>query len=428
MKTKGTHLTLSDRIIIEKGIVDGKTKTEIAAEIGKDNSTVGKEISLHRKPVSDMRYTYPVTCANYKSCKIHSCSYPNKNLCTSYELFTCKRRDRSPGACNGCEEFHKCHQRKFKYIAKDAQNEYEEDLVDSRIGENLTYDEAKKIADILGPLLKQGQSPYQILINHPELNISEKTLYNYLEQGTLYEFGITNMDLRIQLKRRISKKASDNYKKRKDKRYLIGRKYEDFQRYIEEHPASTIMEMDTVYNDISAGPFIQTFSIRNTGFLIAFYHSEKTAENMLRGINALEELLGSELFEKYVEVLLTDRGSEFTAAQETEFRNDGSRRTHLFYCDPMCSGQKGSLENKHIRLRYILPKETNLAELGLTSQAALNKVISNINSIPVSSLNGKTPYEFVEFMYPDIHQKLVKFGIHRVEPDSVILNPTALTK
>ena len=45
---KGTHLSLEDRKIIEKGISNGSTKTAIAKTIGKDNSTIGKEIDAHR--------------------------------------------------------------------------------------------------------------------------------------------------------------------------------------------------------------------------------------------------------------------------------------------------------------------------------------------------------------------------------------------
>ena len=45
---KGTHLSFEDRKIIETGISNGSTKTAIAKIIGKDNSTVGKEIDAHR--------------------------------------------------------------------------------------------------------------------------------------------------------------------------------------------------------------------------------------------------------------------------------------------------------------------------------------------------------------------------------------------
>ena len=65
--------------------------------------------------------------------------------------------------------------------------DYRTTLIDSREGVNLTVQEAKQMAAIIAPLLKQGQSPYQIVTNHPELGISEKTLYNYIENGVFHE-------------------------------------------------------------------------------------------------------------------------------------------------------------------------------------------------------------------------------------------------
>lgn len=43
-----TALTLEERRLIEHGINNGSTKKAIVEVIGKDNSTVGKEIKLHR--------------------------------------------------------------------------------------------------------------------------------------------------------------------------------------------------------------------------------------------------------------------------------------------------------------------------------------------------------------------------------------------
>ena len=43
-----THLTCEERHIIEKGIRNNSTKTAIAETLGKDNSTIGKEIKQHR--------------------------------------------------------------------------------------------------------------------------------------------------------------------------------------------------------------------------------------------------------------------------------------------------------------------------------------------------------------------------------------------
>lgn len=110
--------------------------------------------------------------------------------------------------------------------------DYRSVLIDSRQGVNLTTSEAKAIADIVGPLLKKGQSPYQIIVEHPEIGITEKTLYNYIEGDVFHEIAeITAMDLRRQVPRRISKKKAKGYKKRADRKYLQGRTYKDYKLY-----------------------------------------------------------------------------------------------------------------------------------------------------------------------------------------------------
>ena len=115
------------------------------------------------------------------------------------------------------------------------------------------------------------------------------------------------------------------------------------------------------------------------------------------GVDTLENILGNDVFRKYVNVLLTDRGSEFYAAKDMETDVDSTTRTRVFYCDPMQSGQKGSIENNHIQLRYILPKQTDLVSLGLNDQDALNLVLSHLNSAPVEKFGGKSPLEVASF-------------------------------
>ena len=56
---------------------------------------------------------------------------------------------------------------------------------------------------------------------------------------------------------------------------------------------------------------------------IVIYSESKEAVDMYNNILLFESILGTELFEKEVEVLLTDRGSEFTMAEEIEKREDG---------------------------------------------------------------------------------------------------------
>ncbi len=417
---KNLHLTAQERFIIEKGIENGSTKAAIALTIGKDKSTVGKEIKKHRELVH--KSSYKINCANMKNCSHnHVC-----DNCADFKPFTCNRRDRSPGACNGCSKYTHCRYDKYRYKADFSHKKYREDLVDSRTGINMSYEECKAMADIIVPLIKAGHSPYHIVTNHPELNISEKTLYNYIENGIFREFGLLDIDLRIKTKRKITKKASNKYKKREDKKYLNGRTYDDFINYTAENKNLSVVEMDTVYNNGSTGPFMQTFKFLDYSFMFIVYQEEKTAKSMVEGVDLLEKILGEDLFSEEVAIIKTDRGSEFCDAEGFEKEENESRRTRIFYCDPMASGQKGSLENNHKEIRYICPKENDLKDLGLNSQEKANLIVSHINSQSKEHLKGKSPLEVMEFMNPALYQKFKDFRIERINKDNIVLKPYLL--
>lgn len=417
---KNLHLTVQERIIIEKGIENGSTKAAIALTIGKDKSTVGKEIKKHRELVH--KSSYKINCANMKNCS-HNHVCVN---CADFKPFTCNRRDRSPGACNGCSKYTYCRYDKYRYKADFSHKKYREDLVDSRTGINMSYEECKAMADIIVPLIEAGHSPYHIVTNHPELNISEKTLYNYIENGIFREFGLLDIDLRIKTKRKITKKASNKYKKREDKKYLNGRTYDEFINYTAENKNLSVVEMDTVYNNGSTGPFMQTFKFLDYSFMFIVYQEEKTAKSMVEGVDLLEKILGKDLFSEEVAIIKTDRGSEFCDAEGFEKEENESRRTRIFYCDPMASGQKGSLENNHKEIRYICPKENDLKDLGLNSQEKANLIVSHINSQSKEHLKGKSPLEVMEFMNPALYQKFKDFGIERINKDNIVLKPYLL--
>lgn len=161
------------------------------------------------------------------------------------------------------------------------------------------------------------------------------------------------------------------------------------------------------------------------GYFFAILHEQKTQESMNEGVLILESILGRELFKEEVQVILTDRGTEFCAMNNLELLHDGTRRFNVFYCDPMASNQKGSLENKHIELRYIVPSGYSFESLGLTNQDKLNFVISHINSCP-KKLAGKTASEVLEFFNPSMFKKFLEFSISVIEKDKVTLNPSLI--
>ncbi|MBQ7444692.1 MAG: IS30 family transposase [Clostridia bacterium] len=421
----GKHLTKEERVIIETGIRNGSTKSAIAETLGKEKSTIGKEIKEHRK--LKFRTTLKRPCANYAHCKYkHACEMN----CPGFVEFTCSRRDRSPGACNGCSNYTHCRFDKYYYDANKAQNEYEELRTESRLGISLTAEELKRISDTVVPLMENGQSPFHVLKTHPELDICEKTLYNYIDRQVFaFNPGPNIFHLRRKPGRRVSKKHQERenrLKKRQDRKYLQGRTYDDYLAFMEANPDLNVLQMDTVYNDETNGPFIQTFKFMKFNLLFALLHEKKTAQSMLDGVNLLESIIGPELFRKYVQVILTDRGSEFTYADEMEHGSDSMLRTRVFYCDPMASCQKGSLENNHELLRYICPKGTDLYELGLTSQDKLNLAISHVNSQITEKLEGKSPLTFTAFLSKELFQKLEAFGIKLIPEDEVVLKPYLL--
>lgn len=54
-----------------------------------------------------------------------------------------------------------------------AEKGYQSTLIESRTDINMTHNELKSITDIIVPLIKFDNTPYQVATNHPELNITE---------------------------------------------------------------------------------------------------------------------------------------------------------------------------------------------------------------------------------------------------------------
>ena len=407
---KNTHLTLEDRKKIQEGLENELSRTEIAKNINKDISTVAKEIKNRRKLKPRNPFNNPITCTKFKECRI--CH----GKCSEYEEIKCTRRDRKVGVCNLCPNISKCRLDKYFYYAKQAHESYLYTLKDSREGVNLNTKEMLEIVDIIKPLLKQGQSVYQILKNHPEIKMCSKTLYMYIESGIFQDYGINNFSLRRQVSMRKRKKL----KKRKESVNYEGRRYKDYLEFVKENPSIPTTQMDTVYNH-QDGPYIQTFIFQNTGLMIGFLHTEKTSESMASTLDNLQKTLEND-YQKLFSLLLTDRGSEFEKYELFEVNTEtGEIRSNIFYCDPQTPSQKPHVENNHNYVRDIIPNGKSLKNL---TQEDLNLMFSHINSTPRKVLNGKTPYEAFEFLYGN--EILEKLNIQKIEKDMVTLQPYLL--
>jgi len=407
-----THLTLDERKIIQTGIENNSTKADIARTIGKDATTVAKEIRKHRKLKPRNTFNRPILCSKMKNCPTKPCI----RKCEFYEEPKCSRRDRTPGACNKCAKMSKCHFDKYFYNAINAHEEYRRDLVDFREGVDLTTKERDNIAAIIAPLLKQGQSVYQILSSHPEIKKCEKTIYTYIETGVFKDFGVDNFSLKEQVNRKLPKKL----KKRKEPINFEGRKYKDFLAFRSANPDIPIVQMDTLYNNPS-GPYLQTFLFEKTAFMIGFLHQERTNVAMSGSITLLQEWLGSVMFSRICSVLLTDRGSEFEMWKMFELDSQGDSRLNIFYCDPMQSSQKPNVENNHNYVRDVIPNSYTLDSL---TQNDIDLMFSHINSTPRRSLGDKSPYEMFSFMYGE--NTASALNVTMILRDDVVLKPNLI--
>ena len=171
-KKKQRHLSLTDRTFIEQELVRGSSFTDIGKALGKDPSTIAKEIKLHMETRKASGSAHGCSnFRNYKECTLqHMCgSITCKRKCKSCNLFqhhhncpddnqyTCDAPFKPPYVCNGCDERNHCHLEKHYYHAAKAQAAYEATLTTSRQGINMTPEELAELDAIISPLIKKGQ-------------------------------------------------------------------------------------------------------------------------------------------------------------------------------------------------------------------------------------------------------------------------------
>ena len=420
------HLTLHNRIYIENELNKGTSFKDIAKFLCKDPTTISKEVMAHRlsdwyhkgtfynaKNFCVHRYHCKKTnaCRKIILCGIKCTSCPTCNqTCPDFEKERCTRLTKAPYVCNGCDKQinHCTIAHKYTYDARFAHRKYKEKLSDSRAGINLTKRELHQKDIIVSPLIQQGQSPYQIVTNHPELEMSVRTVYTYMNMGL---FTARNIDL----KRKVKFKSRKCHKTQITNRSVfVNRTFADFS----ELHLSRFTEMDTVHSSRESDKVLLTFFFTEEKLFLAFVMNRCTKGAVRLVFDRLEKRMGTYEFISAFEHLLTDRGSEFADPDALETGVNGLQRTSIYYCDPMKSGQKGGLEQAHTMLRMVLPKGTSFEFL---TQWDVNLIVNHINSTPRESLGGRTPYSVaLETLGEEV---LNAFQLRPIAPDEVNLTP-----
>ena len=433
-KTKGNqkHLTLSQRVEIEKGLLNSENFASIARKLGKDPSTISKEIRRHSK-VKERKNTEfaPIPCSNRKGCKIkYLCDDPCETMCTycpktdikciyicpNYLPKACDKLLKPPYVCNACAKRTNCLMEMHVYSSKYADDGYREVLISSREGINQTPDSIMNIDTLVSPLIQKGQSLAHIYAHHAqEIGCSRRTLYNYLDQSVL---SARNLDLRRRVKYKVRKTSTRV--STVNRAYRVNRNYTDFQQLIKNQPQLSVVEMDTV-EGTKGGKVFLTMMFRNCSLMLMFLLEGKTQVAVQQVFDDLTLTLGIEMFNKIFQVILTDGGSEFQNPSGLEEDSCGNKRTNIYFCDPYSSWQKGMIEKNHEYIRFVLPKGKSFDNLNKNQTTLLQ---NHINSEARDSLNGCSPFKLSQLLLDQqLHQCL---NLKEIAPDDVALKPELL--
>ena len=388
---KNKHMQLEERIEIQECLCKGMTFKAIARRIGKDPTTVSKEV------------------------KLHATDYENGFTKTKD---TCPKLLKAPFVCNGCEKQNhaNCIYPRRKYTAKTAQKEYETLLVESREGIPLTKQEFYDNEKIISNAVKSGQHIYHA-IKANDLTVSKSTIYRHISKG-YYE--ISTMDLPRAVKFKPRKQKSVEYV---PKGIKVNRSYENFLSFMEENPNCCYVEMDTVIGRVG-GKVIMTFHFINPDFMFGLILDDKSAAQAAEKIVALKHTLAESGFQfsQVFPVLLTDNGGEFSNVFAFENDQTGAKETSVFFCDPNCSWQKPHVENNHTLFRNIVPKGSSFDSF---TQDTVNLIFSRVNGVKRKQFNGKSSFEMFSFLYSAELANLL--GISEIDPKSVCQSPKLLS-
>lgn len=387
---KHKHLTVEERNIIQECLAHGMTFKSIGIRVGKDATTISKEVKRH----------------------IHM--YKNSYVTTED---MCPLLRKAPYVCNGCSKksYASCHYPRAQYIANKAQACYETTLVESREGIPLNKESFYTTEKIISDAIAKGQRVYHILRTH-NLPISQATVYRHINRN-YYDAK------RIDLPRAVKfKPRRCNPLEKVPSCIRKNRTFDDFTALLEENNQLPYVEMDTVIGR-AGGKVLLTLQFVHTSFMVGILLENKTSDEVVSKITDLKHKLkdGGFSFGALLPVILTDNGGEFSKVLPIESGVEGDVDSKLFFCDPNMPSQKPHVEKNHTLFRDIVPKGSSFDSF---TQETVNLIFSHVNCVKRASFNGKTAYDLFAFAYCEQLASLL--GISHIPAENVMQSPRLL--
>ena len=161
----------------------------------------------------------------------------------------------------------------------------------------------------------------------------------------------------------------------------------DYLAYRKSHINEMTVQMDFLGSIISDSKSILTLIIPDIHFSFLFIVKNKNSNKVVEVFDDLERKLGfdkfNEIFPSIFPCFSDILGIEFS-------KENGVKRTYLFFCDAFKSNQKASVENLNKQIRKFFPKVKSIDHLTQDDIYMVNKIL--IES-PLFSLDGHSPKE-----------------------------------
>ncbi len=219
--------------------------------------------------------------------------------------------------------------------------------------------------------------------------ICAKTLYNYIDAGIFSGISNDNLWEKRKKKKRKYRKISRISLRNRDSRSI-----EERLDYINLRLEYGHWEGDCVKSHLGGKAGLLTLTERKTLEEIIIKLDEITQEEVQKALDYLEKKYGV-LFKIKFKSITFDNGSEFLnwRALELSVLDKNKQRTVTYFAHAYSSWERGTNENQNRMIRRFIPKGTDIAYV---SEKEVEEIEIWMNNYPRKKLGYKTPNELVK--------------------------------
>lgn len=334
---KRKHLNNEERDIIERQLKQGSSKKKIADLLGRDLSTIKREI---RRGCVIQRRKNP-----YISKKVD---------CPEYIEFT-------------------------EYFADAGQRLYERNR--QNCGAKNKVVQCRDLVNYIeSKVLSQEKWSPDAAIGYARENglfsdlVSTKTFYNWIDDGLTK---VKNIDLLLKVGRK-PKTA------RKERKKILGKSIDERPKEVETRENFGHWEGDGIVGKDHKGHII-TLVERKLGIGLMWNVMDRKEDKILAVLDELKERFSSS-FSTVFKTITFDNGAEFSASNEMEKRNGPA----IYYAHPYSAWERPVNENWNGLVRRFIPKGKCFDNL---TDEDIGRVMHYINTLPRKRLGYKAPLQ-----------------------------------